>query len=663
MDELRQRCRNLIRFDQPGFPFTDAFSNFSVGLPASAPMGLGPLHPRAVLSTYHIAEPLLQAWLTTGGTWRAVRRQELTCWPWLAHVSANSGNLKVDADHVFIDASSLLSTWKITNTSPIHQEFSLAWTGIARPEGKLYMLPYFDGADKFSRDLKVTTGKSCILSQLKVAPGIPSKLPTVTWRVTCLAGEAEPRLSGTPPWSGKISTPQPNAPTWACFIRKTHTLAPGEITELRFRIDVSITDSDAEHHNLPLPFDVDPAQTLANAENRYSDSIGPISTVSSDELQARVGLLRDGLAGLNGRFADNVACLCTADSSDFSCTFWWDSLFSSQAIARFNPDYARGAIRSVFTGQDLRDGSCGERQWNHQLPQRMLMQSPQSPIAAWAVERLARDLNDRSFAEEMWPKLIANHRFWEEFSDTDRDGLSEYRWSGQIADNSPLWDTCGMAADGGSGCGWLPPVASVPLNAFLYRDAGHLASLADLLGRPTESLKWRERQDRILSAFNAVCYVPSERRWWDFNHHTRQYHRVKTFYMFWPLMAGMPMSDETVRDLIENVLLDPSQFFGSVPFPSVAYDEPSYDPIGYWRGKAWPHITTWLCETLWRHGYHNEAEEAVRRTLSWFSSANGLPENLCTDATHTKPGGFPDYNWGCAAVALLASGDWRRCGP
>ena len=74
----------------------------------------------------------------------------------------------------------------------------------------------------------------------------------------------------------------------------------------------------------------------------------------------------------------------------------------------------------------------------------------------------------------------------------------------------------------------------------------------------------------------AVCYLPGEKRFWDYNHHTRAHRRVKTFYMFWPLFAGMDVPADTVQDLIENVLLDPEQFFGEIPFPSVAYDEPTY---------------------------------------------------------------------------------------
>ena len=100
--------------------------------------------------------------------------------------------------------------------------------------------------------------------------------------------------------------------------------------------------------------------------------------------------------------------------------------------------------------------------------------------------------------------------------------------------------------------------------------------------------------------------------------------------------------------LIENVLLDPAQFFGEIPFPSTAYDEPTYDSTGYWRGRAWPHITYWLLQTLVRHGYVAEANEAARRTLTALpaprvSRKTSPPDHptLMQPASPTTTGGAP----------------------
>ena len=90
-----------------------------------------------------------------------------------------------------------------------------------------------------------------------------------------------------------------------------------------------------------------------------------------------------------------------------------------------------------------------------------------------------------------------------------------------------------------------------------------------------------------------------------------------------PTFVAPPIPAAVAKDLIENVLLDEKQFNGPIPFPSVAYDEPTYNPAGYWRGKAWPHISYWLLEVLAAYGY-TKGERGVHRLvrLSPFDAAH-----------------------------------------
>jgi hypothetical protein len=172
--------------------------------------------------------------------------------------------------------------------------------------------------------------------------------------------------------------------------------------------------------------------------------------------RARLGLLRCGLRGLGGEFGDDVASLCTADSSDFSCSFFWDTLFSSAALTQFDRNWHAGrsarcsCARWRATGR--RPSASGTTACRSAWPSNRR----RAPVATWALNRyLALNPDDAKLVDEMYPKLVANHRFWTDFSDTDRDGLAEYRWTGQVSDNSPLWDFYGLTDGkpaGASGC-------------------------------------------------------------------------------------------------------------------------------------------------------------------------------------------------------------------
>ena len=122
--------------------------------------------------------------------------------------------------------------------------------------------------------------------------------------------------------------------------------------------------------------------------------------------------------------------------------------------------------------------------------------------------------------------------------------------------------------------------------------------------------------------------------------------------MFLPLWVDAPISKAQVKAIVEGHLLNPAEFYRELPFPSLAFDDPRYDPEGYWRGRIWPHIAYWMVQILWKQGYRKEADEAADRLLRMFAKSPWLHENY---QSATGGGiGQPDYNWGCAtAIELL----------
>ena len=638
---------DLIRYDSPHHPFVDRYAHLSLSFSGPATIGPQALHPRSVLSTYEVVQPVLKLWaVTASGEWKSARRSVLRSWPWSAEEEGEVDGLNITSKSVFSDEHSVLVQITAENQQSVPVHTFLVWTGAGIPDRKLYMLDYFDGASREGRTLSVTTDDDGAAVVIELRPEHTCSLPAVSVQIKCESGNALATCSSRPACCNE-DDPE-NGPFFS-FRSMRLSLEPGQTAQFTFRISVACGTSNVTRSR------ISEGDVSTLIEQRRA-ALAPViaSTPKTDWLvrRARLGLLRCGLRGMNGKFGAHVASLCTADSSDFSCSFFWDSLFSSTALATIDPELARGAIHTAFTDQLERDGSSPERKFNHSVGQRMAQQSPQSPIATWAVNRYLSHHADHVFAGELYPKIRTNHHFWTRYSDTDRDGLAKYRWTGQVSDNSPLWDFYGLTDGKPAGCQWVPPVASVALNSFLYRDAIELARLATRLGMPADAEAWTQEAGRIAESLMEICFIEKERRFWDFNHHTQTHRRVRTFWMFLPLWAGVPVENSIKKELIEDVLLDERQFFGTVPFPSVAYNEPSYNPTGYWRGKSWPHVSTWLVELLQREGYITEARAAASRLMFAWASIGAPTENLSTDPLHPH-GGFSDYNWGCAAVILL----------
>ncbi len=658
--------RNLFRHDLRHHGdrynlFCDGFAQFGVAFPSLAAMGIGATCPRATVSTYHVANPTLELCLEEEGTAVAVQRQELDCQPWVtgehALLPVADGVVEVQAEHVFLDERTLASRFTFTNRTPSDVPLSPCWKGRISDDLERYMLPYFHGTTAGPRTPFLETSGGTVIGGLRVSHP-QDDLPQVAIRLQALESGLSVSADASHAYAFRMSEPlllAPGSNAAFLFVLEINFVSEGQ-TDFRWPATPSLSGDE---------FD----QRIAAARERFAEAIAiakpPAVAHPALEIKAwraRHALLRDGMRGMDGEFGDELACLCTSDNTDFSCVFFWDTLFSSVAISDFHPQYARGAIRTAFVRIDERDGSSPERKFNYSPKGRMAQQAPQSPVASWAVREYLAKNDDPDFLTQIYPVLVRNHGFWENFSDVDRDGLAEYRWSGQICDNSPLWDPY-AALDATTGCGWLPPVASVALNSFLFWDANHLAELAERQGLAQDAARHRARADQLQRDLFKVCYLPEEKRFWDYNHHTKQHRRVKTFYMFWPLFAGMDVPEEAARDLIENVLLDPGQFFGEIPFPSVAYDEPQFDSKGYWRGRAWPHISYWLLQTLVRYGYVAEGREAARRILAASSRAKGFPENMAALSKDFEAAGFSDYNWGCAAFYLIACGEYLKPSP
>ncbi|MEX0324905.1 MAG: trehalase family glycosidase [Puniceicoccaceae bacterium] len=664
---MLHQLTNLIPCDDWETPFVDTFSQFSVGFHQK---NLGPafLHPRAAIATYEIAMPLLHLWIRQDGQWQIVRRQSMGSLPWhqqeeTAIVIGNQP-VRIMSDYVFADARRLVARMMLTNRGSKPVSIDPAWVGCLRDRQQpTEIMKAFSGARHGPRRVILKAVGNALEAGLEPDPAT-SDLPHVAYRILPPEGLSASLREG-PVWGGVSVDPRSRFYT---FTPETDIhLEPGSPRELTFHIDYrgAAVGQPLDPWDPPEPGNF--AELLRKAEDRYREAVQSndfdpnMPPGQLNRLRARTALLRTGVRGHNGEFGDRVASLCSAGTQDFSSSFFWDTLFTSTALSQFNPGFARDAISTAFTRQHPRDGSTPERKWNYSCPQYTIIGCPQSAIGAWALNhylRSNRDETDLAFAAETYPLLKANHLFWRDYSDADGDGLSEYNWSGQIGDDSQLWDSVAIGKDPYSGCFWLPPIASATCNSFLYRDARELARIAGTIGQDSEVEFWNERTAFIASRMREILWVEEDQRYWDYNHRARCHNKVDTFFAFLPLWADVPMPEAAKRDLIENHLLNPDKFFGPIPFPSVAYDHPSYDPAGYWRGRAWSHFSCWLVETLWREGYCSEADEAARRIIAWQEMWD-FRENMNTDPAELFPKGFPHYNWGCAAYCFLAERAYR----
>jgi putative isomerase len=185
-----------------------------------------------------------------------------------------------------------------------------------------------------------------------------------------------------------------------------------------------------------------------------------------------------------------------------------------------------------------------------------------------------------------------------------------------------------------------------------------LSRMARELQKAAESAQWNDRADALGKRIVETMYFPEESMFFDVKGGTHEkFSGVKNPNMFLPLWAGVPLPREEAKKVIERHMLNPAEFFRELPFPSLSYDNPKFDAKSYWRGRIWPHMTYWMTETLWRYGYHKEAELTAQRVLRMFQKSPWFMENFeaTEEGLSAPPNIFdhPEYNWSHATVIEL----------
>jgi hypothetical protein len=187
-----------------------------------------------------------------------------------------------------------------------------------------------------------------------------------------------------------------------------------------------------------------------------------------------------------------------------------------------------------------------------------------------------------------------------------------YHWAGcpNGMDNTPR---------GGGGGGPNPDDARFGYPDILWLDAlaqqalaaqciGNIAAeLGDAESAATWSAKWRTLGDLL------------NRHYWDdedgLYHDIRAaaphgFYKVKTPAIYWPMLAGLCSREQAER--LASHVRDPDVFGGAVPWPSLARNEPAFDPKGgYWRGGVWLPLAYMGTKALERYGHHDLADRAA----------------------------------------------------
>ncbi len=257
-------------------------------------------------------------------------------------------------------------------------------------------------------------------------------------------------------------------------------------------------------------------------------------------------------------------------------------------------------------------------------PSKVTLDGLNHPIFAWAEMESYRTTGDKARLALVYEPLVRFYRALQEYL-RQGDGLYMTDWASM--DNSPRNPYLDR---GGTG---------IDISCEMVLFAHQLAEMSRLIGRPEAEGEGFEREAGKLSQLiNRWMWDPQKYFYYDLTLDGKRA-PIKTVAGYWALLAGVAQGPQV--SLMVRELEKPATFGRLHPVPTVAADQPGYNPKGeYWKGSAWAPTTTMVVRGLEKAGYRRVARTLALKdldvTYQVFAKTGTVWENYAPDAA--EPG-------------------------
>lgn len=235
-----------------------------------------------------------------------------------------------------------------------------------------------------------------------------------------------------------------------------------------------------------------------------------------------------------------------------------------------------------------------------------------APWFSWLNWEVFKITKDTSFLKEMYKSSITFYKYFVSNRDKDHDGLCE--WGGDailesVRDSKvAVWDQVGNPSN----------FESVDLNCMLVMEAKALENMARVLHLKNEAENWKDDYQKRSVLINKTFWDPETRFYYNADMKSNSFTfskqndlKRKEIIGFMPLWAGI-VNEETAAALVKH-LTDTSSFWRKYGVPSLAADDPYYQPRGYWNGPVWIQWDYLIQRGLLDYGYKEVANQLVNK--------------------------------------------------
>ena len=367
-------------------------------------------------------------------------------------------------------------------------------------------------------------------------------------------------------------------------------------------------------------------------------AVKAVTTLISNWRTHRGGLLHEGIV--------------PSHAVGYFVGFWaWDTWRFSAGTAKFDPELAKNNIRAMFDYQQP-DGMVIDCIYTD--PSENNARDSKRPWVGWAVGEIFSHTGEPALVSEMYPQLLSYYKWWYQKRDHNHNGMCEYgatdgtleaaAWESGM-DNAIRFDDAMMLKNDGGEDAWSMDQESVDLNAYLALECKLLKKFSGLLN---VSFDAPDYSNKVADYF----FDPKLNFFFDRRLKDGSFIEEPGCEAYTPLWTQIATQEQV--DKMLPMLQDTAKFSTYIPFPTIAADNPKYNPRGYWRGPIWLDQTYFAIRGLRNYGYHKLADEY---TLQVFDRLNGLKEGAPIHENYGTHTGerlkAPHFSWSSSHLLMM----------
>ena len=314
--------------------------------------------------------------------------------------------------------------------------------------------------------------------------------------------------------------------------------------------------------------------------------------------------------------------------------FCWDTFFAAMMFAEGGEESSAYLTFFSILDEMFGDGmlpnvsiSTGGNNGDHSQP----------PVGSMAAEKIYAKFKNIGFLRESFPKLLRwNTWFYE--NRMRADGTMSWgsrtrgEWQGTLfgakcesgMDNSPIFDDA--VYDEPSG---LCMIADVGLSGLFIKDCRALIAFSKILGYTEHIADLEFRMERAQKALDTL-WNEEDGIFENLDLVTGKFCTRLSPFNFFPLFSAA-VSDAQKKAIVENHLLNESEFWGEYVMPSISRNDYAFPEQHYWRGRIWAPLNTIVYCALKDAGLDREAkllaEKSANMMLRVWKNEDRIYEN------------------------------------